>query len=183
MAYSNPRTQRLYARLHAQVKNAKTAYDKAVAMRRFRKRFPPQMRLSPEARAIAKRAKVRIWHLRNPQKVKTIRQRRYQRLKAAIIYHYTKGTMRCMWPAGCKQLDIDDLELDHVDGDWSKDVLPNGNRMGGNVLYNKLMKEGLPEGYQILCSNHNREKGPPSYFYRKQGRSGPGLAEEMLVGA
>jgi len=84
---------------------------------------------------------------------KRVGRERIIRCKTAVLTHYGKeGTLQCCWP-GCDVTDIDCLQLDHIVAIGTK----NRTKMGNN-LYSFLLQEGLPEGYQTLCCNHNFKK-------------------------
>jgi hypothetical protein len=166
MVFSNRRTRRLYARLWARVKNARTEAERIRARIQFRKRFGAQIKLLPELRSVARKATREAWRRTHPEECKRIQQRSYLNLKARVFGHYTKGAPRCQHPEGCDIIDIDRLQLDHKDADWSKDVWPNGRRITGRNLYLKVEREGFPDGYQVLCDRHNVVKGPRPYSMR-----------------
>ena len=83
-------------------------------------------------------------------------QRREARLqlKRTLIYHYSQGQMTC----GCCGFgEFDTLTLDHVSGGGRESyraVFGGSNRM----LYEWVRKNGMPEGFQILCANCNASK-------------------------
>ena len=82
--------------------------------------------------------------------------RRYRRkLKAECIARY--GGV-CDEP-GCGETDIDLLELHHPNGDGNKDradKIGRGLRSpGGWNFYQKLKKEGYPDGYTVKCMGHH----------------------------
>lgn len=87
------------------------------------------------------------------------RDRRYRRrLKAECITRY--GGM-CD-EDGCGVTDIDLLELHHPNGDGNKDrasKIGRGLRSpGGWNFYQKLKREGYPEGYAVKCIKHHDAK-------------------------
>lgn len=56
---------------------------------------------------------------------------------------------------GCTETNSDFLTIDHVNSDGSADVNGSGRRLTGVNLYIKVIKEGFPDTYQILCYNCN----------------------------
>lgn len=68
----------------------------------------------------------------------------------ACIEHYSNGTNRCAWE-GCDEDRIEAMCLDH------KIAQGPAGRNGGWISP-LLRKLGFPDGYQILCANHNHEK-------------------------
>lgn len=84
------------------------------------------------------------------------RENRYSRdtnlqRKILLIAHYSNNTNKC---ACCGEPDIRFLTIDHINGNGSKHRKSIGCRSGA-TFYRWLIKEGMPEGYQILCFNCN----------------------------
>src|SRR3990167_7641673 len=50
------------------------------------------------------------------------------------------------------------LTVDHVENDGYKDKNKSGKKITGAPLYSRIVKEGFPERYQILCMNCNHGK-------------------------
>lgn len=88
-------------------------------------------------------------------------QRKHQKLsKTTVMTHYGKNEkLQCCWDE-CQVTDIDMLTLDHVENNGAKHrrEYTRSGRGGGAMLYNKLIRDGFPEGYQTLCANHNLKK-------------------------
>lgn len=76
--------------------------------------------------------------------------------------HYCNGDIKCANPFhkhdNEPERDMELLVIDHINGDGYKDVNPGGSRIGGAALARKLIKNGFPDGYQILCMNCNWKK-------------------------
>ena len=79
----------------------------------------------------------------------------WKRLKTEVLTHYGGGKLACV---RCGFLDIRALSLDHIHGGGRKE---RGN--SSQSFYNRLKREGYPEGYQTLCMNcqfiKSEEKG------------------------
>lgn len=71
-------------------------------------------------------------------------------LKEEVFNHYGH---KCQWEEGCDVTDSDMLQIDHINGDGFKDR-EMGIR-GGDRTYRHLINNGYPEGYRLLCANHN----------------------------
>jgi hypothetical protein len=84
---------------------------------------------------------------------KKISRKNVFRLKNIVLHHY--GRHRCAW-RGCTVIDADMLTLDHVADDGAKQR--KKKRRLGVVLFGWLIKLGFPEGYQVLCGNHQLKK-------------------------
>lgn len=69
-------------------------------------------------------------------------------MRARVIAGYG-GACKC-----CGERRLILLTMDHINGDGADDRRTNG----GN-LYRRLLREGLPRGFQVLCFNCNRAKG------------------------
>ena len=86
------------------------------------------------------------------QKKKAISGRAWrERLKRTVISHYSPNLV-CQWP-GCECTDLRALSVDHIDGNGATHRREM-NLKGGIVFYRYLVKANFPEGYQILCMNH-----------------------------
>lgn len=85
---------------------------------------------------------------------------RHKGLKIHVLTHYgVGGKLQCYWE-GCTVTDIDMLTLDHIENDGAEHRrgYTKSGRGGGNVLYDHLIREGYPAGFQTLCANHNLKK-------------------------
>lgn len=109
--------------------------------------------------------------------------------KYKVFAHYSGGVPKCANPFHLHNEDVTILKLlvlDHVNGDGYKqrkgdDGKPNGH--GGQTLYRKLIKQGYPEGYQVLCHNCNYWKKDINNEYGeryKKKRLELGIIEERL---
>jgi len=67
-----------------------------------------------------------------------------QQFKANVISHYSEGTMKCQW---CSFGDMRALSIDHINGGGARHIKQVGN------LYTWLIKNGYPDGFQVLCMN------------------------------
>ena len=68
-----------------------------------------------------------------------------------MIVHYSKGVPQC---SCCGELIYEFLTIDHVHND-GKD---HRKKIGHN-LYDWLIKNNFPDGFQVLCMNCNWAKG------------------------
>jgi hypothetical protein len=71
------------------------------------------------------------------------------KLKYEVLSYYSSGIPKCLV---CRVEDIDVLCIDHINNDGRK------QRREINFGYSWLKKQGFPEGYQVLCFNHNMKK-------------------------
>lgn len=83
-------------------------------------------------------------------------QRRRQRgYKVKTINHYSNGTMACANPFGEHKepyTTIEALSIDHINGGGTQERIHKSYGKGGS-FYFWLIKQGFPEGYQVLCMN------------------------------
>lgn len=91
---------------------------------------------------------------RPKKNIKSTDRRKEQ--KMITIPHYSKGTMKCelhkqFW--GNEFTDFDLLTIDHVNGGGTK----HRKEIKGGNIHHWLIKNGLPEGYRVLCWNCNRK--------------------------
>lgn len=79
----------------------------------------------------------------------------YLKKKLTVINHYTQGKNTCMWSDGCDINDSDMLSVDHINDDGAE----HRRKIGKNTnIIEWLFKHDFPEGFQILCHNHNYKK-------------------------
>lgn len=87
-------------------------------------------------------------------KIKTAARR--DAIKQEVLSHYGReGRAECVL---CGYSDIRALCLDHVMNNGGDDRRKSmGKNLGGSGsrFYCHLRKQGLPDGYQTLCANHN----------------------------
>lgn len=73
--------------------------------------------------------------------------------KRSVISHYSRGANAC---ACCGDGNFIFLGIDHVNGKTWSGRRPNEE--GGGGLYRRLIRQGYPAGYQVLCFNCNYAK-------------------------
>lgn len=73
------------------------------------------------------------------------KRRTKNRLK--VIEHYSNGTMKC---AKCDWSDVRALTIDHINGGG----LRHRREIGTSHLSDWLVKNNFPDGFQVLCMNH-----------------------------
>ena len=100
------------------------------------------------------RVKERQWYHNRAEQVKAAGARYRKRLKEQIIKHYSDEACQC---ARCGMSDIDVLCIDHINGNGNEHRRSIG-RTSGYGFYQWLNKEGLPDGFQVLCYNCNMKK-------------------------
>lgn len=76
--------------------------------------------------------------------------KRYAEKGKKIVFDHYGSLCAC-----CSEDTVEFLSIDHVDNDSSMDKWPNGKRITGVHLYNRIRKAGFPDTYQILCMNCN----------------------------
>lgn len=96
------------------------------------------------------------WDVRYYQKHKVAidKQNSLNRLKyrAKVINHYG-NVCNC-----CGETNQQFLTIDHVNNDGYKEVDKNGVRLNSTLLCLKIIRDGFPDTYQILCANCNHGK-------------------------
>lgn len=85
--------------------------------------------------------------------------------KETAIQHYSP-TMTCQWE-GCGWNDLRALTIDHINGSGIKHRKTIGKKAGWH-FYAWLIKQGFPEGYQVLCMNHQFIKRIVNHELRKR---------------
>jgi hypothetical protein len=83
--------------------------------------------------------------------------RRANKIKAIVFSQYGKGYKpKCCW-RGCNITDLDMLSLDHIKNDGAQHR-KEGKHRGGMGFYWQLFRNKFPDGFQVLCWNHQWKK-------------------------
>lgn len=98
---------------------------------------------------------------KNPERLRRLRKYNFymyrERLTNAAMEHYSGAQPRC---ACCGETERDFLVMDHVEGHGNEHRRKTFGRIqGGWQFYKWLVKEGFPQGFQVLCYNCNASKG------------------------
>jgi len=72
----------------------------------------------------------------------------YRKLKETIIAHYSKGSMRCK---KCGELRLYALQIDHINNNGAV----HRRQVVHGHIYEWLIRNNFPKGYQVLCANCN----------------------------
>ncbi len=83
-------------------------------------------------------------------------------MREIVFNHYDH---KCQWPEGCDIIDSNMLQVDHVKR--------NGKHIGGNSLYQIVIKSDFSNDFRILCANHNWE-------YKLQYQKKPDSSNKQL---
>jgi len=124
------------------------------------------------------------WRKNNPEKIKAIAKRAYRKKislnknwnkewyakhaelsrkrcreanrerRRKILLHYSNNTLTCKL---CNFSDVRALCLDHINNNGAEERR-RSKKPTGNSFYSYLIKQGFPEGYQVLCANCNMIK-------------------------
>lgn len=93
-------------------------------------------------------------YIRLGNEIRRYNNNKNQELKALLVAHYSNNTNRC---ACCGETEVRFLTIDHINGDGSEHR--KTSKCGtGSVFYRWLKREGMPEGYQVLCYNCNNAR-------------------------
>jgi hypothetical protein len=82
----------------------------------------------------------------------------YHKIRLIVFTHYCGGKPCCQCP-GCRTTYIGFLQLDHVKGDGKSHCKKHKLGFGGNRTWTWVLKNGFPEGFQVLCANCNSTGG------------------------
>ncbi|WP_428323671.1 hypothetical protein [Nitrosopumilus sp.] len=80
--------------------------------------------------------------------------KRERSFKHRVIFYYSDGTMKCKC---CEESLFEGLTIDHINGDGKKHRETGCGH--GQALYQWLVKNDYPEGFQVLCGTCNIAKG------------------------
>lgn len=128
--------------------------DKAAYLAKRREKEIPRQR---ELRAADpdfkenQRARTTGYYWANRAKAISSQKTYRDRQKDLVFDHYGRSC------ACCGENEIVFLSIDHVAGDGAAHRRANAKRSGAS-LYSLLIKDGFPEGFQILCYNCNFAK-------------------------
>lgn len=90
-------------------------------------------------------------YLRSGDEIRHYNNNRHLERKALLVAHYSNNTNKCTC---CGESEVRFLTIDHINGNGSEHR--KSSKCGtGSVFYDWLIKEGMPEGYQVLCYNCN----------------------------
>ena len=86
--------------------------------------------------------------------INRIHREAHARRKLTVLMFYGGNPPKC---ACCGEGTIQFLAIDHVNGGGNQHRKQSGIKGGG--IYMWLIRNGFPEGYQVLCHNCNCAKG------------------------
>lgn len=81
---------------------------------------------------------------------KSDRVKKYYDKKRELVFSEYGEVCFC-----CREVEQKFLSIDHVNNDGNLDRWPSGSRVVGVQLYSRIVKEGFPKKYQLLCMNCN----------------------------
>jgi len=91
---------------------------------------------------------------RNKKKQRTVYNETCESSKILIIQFYSNNTYECKF---CRENDLKELSIDHINGGGIKHR-QEIKKKGGCEFYKWLIRNDLPDGYQILCLTCNSRK-------------------------
>lgn len=93
----------------------------------------------------------RRWYQENPEKARRIycdaARRRSERLRHQVFAHYSSGEPKC---ACCKETGFRFLTLDHTNNNGGEHRREVGDGLSTHIW---LVRNGFPNGFQVLCWN------------------------------
>ena len=98
---------------------------------------------------------------RNKKNVKIHDRNKNHKKKMIVMCYYSNGIPMC---AMCGITDIDMLTIDHVNNNGAE----HRKIVKGSSLYKSLIDSNFPEGFQVLCANHNLKKEIERHRYAEQ---------------
>jgi hypothetical protein len=114
-----------------------------------------------------------MWRERNPKYSKEYGQD----IKREVFSYYCDGIPHCQHE-GCMVTELEFLTIDHINGGGNKHRKKIGK--WGYQFYRWLRDNGYPDGYQILCWNHNIGREYPMEKLSKQQKYHLKIKMEIL---
>lgn len=96
------------------------------------------------------------WAKNNKKSCKESVKKYKNSIKLKVFKHYSKSTKPFCSCSRCKINILDFLTIDHINGNGASFRKKTGLR--GLTLYQYLIKNNYPKGYQVLCFNCNCSK-------------------------
>lgn len=132
-------------------------------------RFGIPRRKKRERDGLTHRERVALWRRNHPERVRELRLRetvrarqKRQQIKIDVLTYYGNGKCACV---KCDESRLACLSIDHIGGGGNKHRKELFGTRSGNI-YNWLIENGYPSGYQTLCMNCQFLK---RYELREQG--------------
>ena len=100
----------------------------------------------------------RIWRANNPERNRQRKREYNSKIKMRVMRTYSKSNEP--FCACCGENILQFLSIDHINNDGAKHrkILGNGKSRGGTSgqkMYEWLIKNNFPSGFQVLCMNCN----------------------------
>lgn len=73
-----------------------------------------------------------------------------------VLNAYSNNDIKC---ACCGENEINFMALDHINNDGAKHRKEMNNGKGGSQIYQWIINNNYPTGFQVLCHNCNLAKG------------------------
>lgn len=96
----------------------------------------------------------------NKDKINEQDRNRMKNFRFQVLSYYSKGELKC---ACCNENHYEFLTIDHINNDGAE----HKRKIGIRRLYQWLVKNNFPEGFQVLCYNCNLCKGYYGECYHK----------------
>lgn len=98
------------------------------------------------------REKIYEWRKKNPDKVKSYLKKCQAKYKLLALTYYGGKPPMCNC---CKEDIYEFLSIDHINGGGKK----HRDKIKRHQLYDWLVNNNFPDGFQVLCFNCNFAKG------------------------
>uniref|UniRef100_A0A6H1ZII1 Uncharacterized protein n=1 Tax=viral metagenome TaxID=1070528 RepID=A0A6H1ZII1_9ZZZZ len=130
-----------------QIGQAQKKYvSKPETKEKLREWYHKQMETNPKF-VERQRERIKKYYYNHQDNMRDRNKRRSENRKIEVLAYYGGGKVACV---SCGFSDIRALSIDHVNGNGCEHRKEVGN---GIHLYNWLVKNNYPEGYQTFCMN------------------------------
>lgn len=142
----------LYQRLHYRVRSAKSSNAREHALRALHRRFRTAILIPASQRSARRKQTLILWRRNNPSSVRSYSLKRSRKIKLLVLTHYSNGKPKC---ACCPVTEVAFLTIDHIEENGATDRDSKGRKYTGSLGYRRLIREGFPLGFRVLCFNCN----------------------------
>ncbi len=170
MSIRSSERRRQYQRLWRRIHYSKDRRVVEAAITELRTNFAEVQRLSPTEAKRRRVLRARNWNKSHREWARNWWRSRRLSIRLRVLEHYGGRPPKCEC---CGERHLAFLTIDHIRGGGSRDRDRNGYKYSGSRGYARLVREGFPKGFRVLCYNCNcAEQFAGGCPHRSMGRPG-----------